>query len=57
MGYLKENLTSLFKKCGLYVSSVDSPQLKVAGICSLGNNRKRALFLPELAHCREAWGG
>jgi hypothetical protein len=41
MGYLKEKPTSLFKKWGLYVSSVDSPQLEV-DTCWLRKNRKKA---------------
>jgi hypothetical protein len=47
MGYLKENLTSLFKKCGLYVSPVDSPQLKVAGyLLARKQSQKSALLYP-----------
>jgi hypothetical protein len=48
MGYPKENPTSLFKKRGLYVSSVDSPQLKVAGyLLAPKQSQKSALLYPK----------
>jgi hypothetical protein len=48
MGYPKENPTSLFKKRGLYVPSVDSPQLKVAGyLLAPKQSQKSALLYPK----------
>jgi len=48
MGYPKENPTSLFKKWGLYVSYVDSPQLKVAGyLLAPKQSQKSALLYPK----------
>jgi hypothetical protein len=48
MGYLKENPSSFLKKWGLYVSPVDSPQLKVAGyLLARKQSQKNALLYPK----------
>jgi hypothetical protein len=48
MGYPKEDPTSLFEKWGLYVFSVDSPQLKVAGyLLAPKQSQKSALLYPK----------